>query len=527
MNCPDCGGAIEARAFQVRRDFVIVLWVVGVVLAYFLTGSLLHDFLEGIRRSTLPLWKVWFPVAVLGAGVVSARVRLGRWVCQDCGRGSPDGRLFVAVSEEKTKRFLAASPTRRRVLRILGSVGATAAAGAAGAAAAVGRNHGWVPVVREFFLSKVETSAPSVQPGWQGAEIKKYRRLGRTNVMVSDISFGSGSIDDLEVARRALERGVNYFDTAPDYAETGSERLLGEVLRERRERVFLATKFCVADGHLPDDTPVPKIIDAVEASLRRLQTDYVDLIHIHACDRLDRLMAPNIHEAFDRLKEQGKVRFLGVSSHAPNLEEVANTAVDSGRFDVMMLAYNFGMWERLGPILDKARANDVGVVAMKTLRGARHKDLTDFRDDASSYSQAAFRWVLSNPSVSCLVISFSKLQHVDEYLHASGTALTPSDVELLRRYEKLTAADYCMPHCGDCLRTCRRGLPINDILRYRMYFRDYGWEKEGMRLYAALALDGRACADCTAPCTGACPAGIPIREKMLDAHRRLSWGVRC
>ena len=60
--------------------------------------------------------------------------------------------------------------------------------------------------------------------------------------------------------------------------------------------------------------------------MQRLNTDYVDLIHIHSCDRLDRLMAPNVHEAFDRLKEQGKARFLGVSTHTPNLEEVANAA---------------------------------------------------------------------------------------------------------------------------------------------------------------------------------------------------------
>ena len=86
-------------------------------------------------------------------------------------------------------------------------------------------------------------------------------------------------------------------------------------------------------------------------------------------------MAPNIHEAFDRLKEQGKARFLGVSTHTPNLEEVANTAIDSGRFDVMMLAYHFGMWPNFGHILEKAKQHDVGVVAMKTLKGARHADL--------------------------------------------------------------------------------------------------------------------------------------------------------
>jgi predicted aldo/keto reductase-like oxidoreductase len=293
-------------------------------------------------------------------------------------------------------------------------------------------------------------------------------------------------------------------------------------MKGRRDKIFLATKFCVGDGHLPNDTPVPEIMAAVEASLRRLQTDRVDLIHIHSCDRVERLMAPNIHEAFDRLKEQGKVRFLGVSTHTPNLEEVANAAIDSGRFDVMMLAYHFGMWPSFSHILEKAKQRDVGVVAMKTLKGAKHTNLADFQDEAGVYSQAAFRWVLSNPNVSCLVVSFSKPQHVLEYVHASGTQPTASDVALLERYDELTRGDYCQPHCGRCLDSCPEQLAINDVLRHRMYFRDYGWEKEGMRLYARLERNAARCVTCPAPCTGSCPIGVPIREKMLDAHRLLT-----
>ena len=75
---------------------------------------------------------------------------------------------------------------------------------------------------------------------------------------------------------------------------------------------------------------------------------------------------------------------MGVSTHTPNLEEVANTAIDSGRFDVMMLAYHFGMWPSFGHILQKAKEHDVGIVAMKTLKGAKHEHLAGFGDDAPS-----------------------------------------------------------------------------------------------------------------------------------------------
>jgi predicted aldo/keto reductase-like oxidoreductase len=180
------------------------------------------------------------------------------------------------------------------------------------------------------------------------------------------------------------------------------------------------------------------------------------------------------------------------------------------------------MYPNFGHILDKAKAADVGIVAMKTLKGAKHTNLADFRDESDAYSQAAFRWVLSNPSVSCLVVSFSELQHIDEYLYASGqdprTGAADGDVALLEPYDDLTAGDYCQPHCGLCLDSCEYDLAINDVLRYRMYFKDYGWEKEGMRLYAKLDNNASQCVTCTAPCTNQCPIGVPIREKMLDAH---------
>ena len=133
-----------------------------------------------------------------------------------------------------------------------------------------------------------------------------------------------------------------------------------------------------------------------------------------------------------------------------------------------------------------------------------------------------FSAVLSNPAVSCLVISISTLEQVDEYVAASGTALQARDVALLQRYDQLVAGDYCQPHCGRCLDSCLYELPVNDILRYRMYAKDYHWPSEGNRLYAQLTQNAAACSGCAAPCAGTCPIGVPIQAKMLDAHRVLS-----
>jgi hypothetical protein len=436
-------------------------------------------------------------------------------------------------------RRAAVDPARRRFLTGAASgVGAALVATVAGGALAFARaflglgneGRGWREPASEIFGGDVVKTHPSWPDAWKGARVRAYRRLGRTGFEVSDISLGTGQIrgeNGEAIVREAIARGVNYLDTAPDYSGSGSEQAIGRALRgQDRSKLFIATKFCTLTGHLPPGAPVARYQEVVEASLGRLGTDYVDLVHVHSCDELDRLMDPNLHEAFDRLREQGKARFLGFSSHTPNLTQVADRAIDSGRFDVMMLAYHHGIWPSLGELIGRARREqDMGVVAMKTLKGARHHGLAGFREHAPAYSQAAFRWVLSNPEVSCLVVSFFEPQHVDEYLFASGAAaLGAQDVALLRRYDDLVAGSYCAPHCGACHEHCPEGLPIADVFRYRMYFEDYGQEKRGMASYARLAKNASVCVGCAAPCTGTCPVGIRIQERMLESHELLSLG---
>jgi hypothetical protein len=413
---------------------------------------------------------------------------------------------------------------RRRFL--LGAAGTLGGAAATGAAALV-RPIGWLTTTGPAVSERVTGTHPEAKAAWQGARIRAYRTLGRTGFQVSDVSLGSARIrGELgeRIAREAIERGVNYFDTAPDYADAGSEEALGRAMKGQRDRMFVATKFCTPQGHLQAGSSVAEYMQVVEASLGRLQTDRVDLVHVHACDTLERLFDPNLHEAFARLREQGKARFLGFSSHTPNLEKVADAALADGRFDVMMLAYHHGSWPRLGQIIERAAAQNVGVVAMKTLKGAKHRGLGDFQAFADSYAQAAFKWVLGNPHLACLVISFHELQHLDEYLYASGQQISEADLALLERYDHLVAGTHCFQHCGECLDSCPAGLRIDDVLRHRMYFEDYGDEREAMRLYSRLPRRADVCIGCSAPCTGACPHGIAIQERTIGAHRMLTFG---
>jgi hypothetical protein len=458
------------------------------------------------------VWIAMIPVSLLAIGAVA----------------------FVWMRRVVRARRAEIDPARRTFLTGAGAgAGAALAAVASGAAGAAARGvlgfgegkKGWLPTGTQI-QAKATYTDPNPRPEWQGSRIASYRRFGRTEWQVSDIVLGTGRItaaDGEAIARAAIERGVNYFDTSPDYAGAGSEQVMGRAIRGVRDRLFIATKFCTPTGHLPAGTPVAVYKQAIEGSLSRLGTDYVDLVHVHSCDEVERLIDPNVHEAFDRLKQEGKVRFLGFSTHTPNLVRVAEQAIASGRFDVMMLAYHHGIWPQLADLIRRARSErDMGVVAMKTLKGAKHRGLEDFAAYADSYSQAALKWVLSNHDVSCAVISFFERQHVDEFLYASGKPFGAGDQAVLDAYDRRIAGSYCAPHCGACHDSCPEGLPIADVLRYRMYLEDYGHANEGVAQYAKLAKNASACLDCSAPCAGSCPLGIAIRDRMLGAHQLLS-----
>lgn len=484
----------------------LATWIVTFALGYLGLGAYAYETLEGMDRSMLPV----IPSVLFAMFVVISLVLTIVWA-KNLGSDAPESE----------------APSGRRKF-LLG--GAAVTGGLVGGTAAVAAKmmpwmQSTIPMMNE--TGQDELTADNPHESWKGARIVSRRPLGSTGFMASDISIGTGRImrhtNPEDLLREALDRGVNFIDTSPDYAGALSETTVGNVIKDRRrEDLFVVTKWCTSEGHVRQGASAKEYIAALDDSLSRLQTDYVDLVHVHACDTVERLLDPNMLEAFEMAKAQGKVKFLGVSTHTPNLEEVADTAIESGKFDVMMLAYHHGAWPKQQDIIKRAAEKGIGIVAMKTLKGAKHRGMVEFQDDATSYTQAAFKWVNADPNVSCLVVSFFETEHLDEYLHASGKALTDADVAVLNRYDEMIAGTHCFASCGDCLNSCPESLPINDVLRHRMYFEDYGDEKEAMKLYAALDKQADKCLTCSAPCTGACPEGIDIKYRMTGAHEKLT-----
>jgi len=367
----------------------------------------------------------------------------------------------------------------------------------------------------------------------EAPRVRRLVRLGRTGLQVPDIGFGSSRLDgDEAVVRHALDRGITYFDSAESYTDGRAEETLGRALAGARERVVLTSKV-FAGPHAKRE----KLMQKLEGSLQRLRTDHIDIYFNHAVNDVARVQNPEWPEFIARAKQQGKIRFSGVSGHGGRLAACLDHVLDHDLADVLLVAHNFGhdpaFYEKLTAsfdfiavqpelprILAKAKQKDVGVVAMKTLRGARLNDMRPYETQGGTFAQAAFRWVLAQPHVDSLVVTMNDRAEVDEYLGASGsTSTSRDDLRLLARYEARNGATQCRAACSGCQDACPEGVPIADVLRTRMYARDYGDPAFARREYAQLGRGAAACASCAhQACASACPFGVSIPELTRPLH---------
>ena len=386
-------------------------------------------------------------------------------------------------------------------------------------------------------LSALPRRAAAAPAPRGGSTVQRYVTLGRTGMKISDISFGGSRLGTGEgdTVRHALDRGINYFDSADSYTGGSSETTIGEALRGKRDRVYLTSKTYTSPSDRRD-----AMMRSLEASLRRLRTDYIDVYFNHAVNDVARLKNPEWHEFTSRAKQQGKIRAVGMSGHAGRLIECLDHALDTDSVDVILVAYNFGQdpafyqpftrsfdfiarQPQLPRVLQKAKTRNVGVVAMKVLMGARLNDMRPFEKGGATFAQAAFRWVLSDRNVDALIISITSPAEIDEYVAASGSPTASEDRPLLQRYVRMNGSSQCRHGCAECLSACPYHVPIDDVLRTRMYAVDYGDPALARAEYARLPLGASPCLSCAAqPCRGACPHGVPIERLLAPTHRLLT-----
>lgn len=356
------------------------------------------------------------------------------------------------------------------------------------------------------------------------------RQLGRTGLEVSEVGFGGFPISDPEVLLYALDRGINYVDSSHCYRGGDSESVIGRALAGRRDSFVVATKWCPHHAGQPATKQV--FLDQLDASLRRLQTDHVDVLFNHEVGRqsdrlgVERLKNPEMLAAWESARRAGKARFLGVSGHDGDLSQVVGYAIDSRQFDVVLCRYSFLDYPEQQDWIERAAAAGVGFVAMKTLAGAKGADLDSFRraeGRQTTFKQAALKWVLSNRKVSNLIISISTRRQVDEYAAASGAPLTAADGALLAEYAGLFSREVCR-FCNACEPACPDDVRIADVLRFSMYFHEYGESERAKQAYAGLLSSERAthCSSCGGFCEASCGYDLPVKRLLLRAEEALA-----
>jgi len=274
----------------------------------------------------------------------------------------------------------------------------------------------------------------------------EQRTFGRTGAAVSALGFGGGPAgvpnylvpwDPSQAAnqaqveraiRRALERGISYFDTAPGYGGGISEAVIGRALGADRDRVFLATK-------TPRDrTGDPAAIRAsLEQSLRLLGTDHVDLLQFHgswyADEDADRILAAGL-DAYERLREEGKTRFLGFTFEGPTGATERLTA--TGRFDAILVCYNL-IYQHPGALrngeappetaLSRAKSQAMGVATMRTVTSAIFQRwvarVAPEAAGAVDWTGALIGFNLSHPQVDVAVVGMRSEDEVDRNVAAA------------------------------------------------------------------------------------------------------------
>ncbi len=335
-----------------------------------------------------------------------------------------------------------------------------------------------------------------------------YRTLGNTGIELPIVSMGVMRADNPNILKAAYEIGIRHFDTANGYQDGRNEEMVGLFFKDiPRNEVIISTKI-----HPPKEgLSTEQFIEKFDESLKRLQMSYVDILYLHAAGDKAYTLDPRYTEALRRIKDSGRAKFLGVSTHT-NMAVVLDAAVESKLYDIVLTSYNFRLKDDVELHNALQRANDagLGIVGMKGMAGG----FLDKDKKKPVNCKAALKWVLSNPLIHTCIPGLTNFEMLKENWQVAQN----HDLEDQEKSDLQLAMNDPGMYCHGCLSCsgqCPRNLPIPDLMRSYMYNYGYSSPAKAQTTVAKLNLPINPC-DLCEECTVACPNGFDVRERITD-----------
>lgn len=377
-----------------------------------------------------------------------------------------------------------------------------------------------MPYSRRSFLTSASSAAiaPHLLAAPAAAPPVAFRTLGRTGLKVSTVAFGCMVTSDPSVIERAVDAGINYFDTARVYSGGNNERMVGAALKPHRNKLIISSK--------SKGTTKESALKDLETTLSELQTDHIDIWYMHSKDRADQIL-PEIIEAQQIAKKQGKIRFTGLSTHNGHAE-VIPAAIKAGSIDVILTTWNFAMGPQMEPIIRQIHEANLGCVAMKVMAGSIKLDRSYDYDRAKAALEkpgaalAALKWSLKPNFIHTTIPSIRDNEQLEENLRAMREPYRETDSRLLAAWLDRISPLYCRI-CGSCRGACPQGLPVSDMLRILTYADGYGefaLARSNFRDLPESAQQVR-CGDCQ-ECAIHCPNGVRVQQRLIRAQELLA-----
>jgi predicted aldo/keto reductase-like oxidoreductase len=322
----------------------------------------------------------------------------------------------------------------------------------------------------------------------EGAEEKKpeipkmpLRTFGKTGIQVSILSMGG--ITDLTtnqiLLQKALDWGATYWDTANGYSGGNSELGIGKYFGknpEARKKIFLVTK---GGARKPED-----LTRMLNLSLERMKTDYIDLYFLHAVKDVKEF-TPELKAWGENAKKEKKIKFFGFSTHS-NMANLLQHAPTLGWIDGIMTTYNYRLMheDEMKKGIEACHKAGIGITAMKTQGGGPVKSDSEeelklagrFLEKGFTPQQAKIKAVWENPMIASLCSAMYNLTVLSSNVAAAvdKTKLDMTDLGVLKTYAQNTCNGYCAGCAEICSGALKEDVPVADVMRYMMYYNNYG-----------------------------------------------------